>query len=170
LRKIASLIAVVFIAGLTAFISLKRPVAEALFIRAIEENVGRSVSVSGDTRFHEPFNAASKDADVMFHEALQPKMVIAIGMAVKTKGQDNIATILNDILGYYTSPEEAAKAATQAKVGALGLYHMLPLELLETVFVGDASEFYDGPIEIAKDGLLIRLPVTSNEIRMSNRL
>jgi ribonuclease Z len=41
----------------------------------------------------------------------------------------------------------------------------LPARLLHRVFLGDAEEHFDGPIEIAEDGLLVSLPAGGDEIR-----
>lgn len=127
----------------------------------------RSVSISGDTVFHPAFNAASKDVDLMFHEALNKDMVRAIGEKLGERGAANGEKIFFDIIDYHTSPEEAAKAAQEANAGHLVLYHLvppLPVKLVETVFIGDARSNFDGPITIAQDGMIFSLPAGSDKI------
>lgn len=156
---------------ITAIKMAHAPVAPAFGYRI--DYKGRSVSISGDTIFHPAFNEASKGVDVMFHEALQPKMVASMGKALAEKGRENIAAIMQDILDYHTSPEDAAKAATAAQAKQLILYHIvppLPLPLLQSIFLGDAATHFDGPIEIATDGLMISLPAGNNKVILKNTL
>lgn len=127
----------------------------------------RSVSISGDTVFHPAFNAASKDVDLIFHEALNKDMVRAIGEKFGERGVTNGEKIFFDIIDYHTSPEEAAKAAQEANAGHLVLYHLvppLPVKLVETVFIGDARSHFDGPITIGQDGMIFSLPAGSDKI------
>ena len=127
----------------------------------------RSLSISGDTVFHPAFNAASEGVDVMFHEALNTEMVAAIRDKFGERGITNGEKIFSDILDYHTSPEDAARAAQEAKAAHLVLYHLvppLPVELIEAAFIGDAQSEFDGPITIGQDGMIFSLPAGSNEI------
>jgi ribonuclease Z len=70
-------------------------------------------------------------------------------------------------LDYHASPEDAARAAEAARAGHLAYYHIvppLPVDLMETVFLGDSKSQFSGPISIGKDGLLFSLPAGSDEI------
>lgn len=131
---------------------------------------GRSVSLSGDTVLDQRFIAASSKVDVMLHEALSPAMVRTMAGAAQARGLANIATILNDILDYHTPPEDAARAAAAAGAGRLVLYHIvppLPSRLLDRLFQGDAAAHFEGPVEIARDGMLISLPAGSDAVSVS---
>lgn len=127
----------------------------------------RSVSLSGDTIYHPGFVGASKGVDLMLHEALDPEMAKAIGSRLAERGQTNNAKIFSDILDYHASPEDAARAAQEADADELVLYHLvpiLPIDLLESIFIGTARSEFDGPILIGKDGYIISLPVGSDKI------
>lgn len=127
----------------------------------------RSVTVSGDTIYDPRFVEASAGADVMLHEALSMEMVRTMGDAAADRGLPHIAKIMHDILDYHTSPEDAARAASDAGVTALVLTHIvppLPSALLEPVFLGDAAENFDGPITIARDGMVVSLPAGSDAV------
>jgi ribonuclease Z len=129
---------------------------------------GRSVAFSGDTIYHEGFVAAARGVDVLFHEALQPTMVTAMSEAAAAREQTRIAKLLSDILDYHATPEDAARAGAESGAREVVLYHIvppLPARLLHRVFLGDAEEHFDGPIEIAEDGLLVSLPAGGDEIR-----
>ena len=72
-----------------------------------------------------------------------------------------------DIPSYHTTPEDAARLATQAGVGHLVLFHTippLPSPLLYPAFLGDAPDLYRGPITVGEDGLLVSLPRGSHAI------
>ncbi|MEO1553616.1 MAG: MBL fold metallo-hydrolase [Pseudomonadota bacterium] len=134
---------------------------------------GRSVSISGDTVYHPGFIAASRDVDLMLHEALNKKMVSAIGAKLGERGFRNGEIIFEDILDYHTDPEEAAKAAQEASAGQLVYYHIvpqLPVKLLETMFLGDSKSIFDGKITVGADGMVFSLPAGSDDIRMENAL
>ena len=74
----------------------------------------RSIALSGDTVYDAGFVAASKGVDVMFHDALDPEMLRRVEDALKARGNDRTAQIMHDILDYHASPEEGARAASQA--------------------------------------------------------
>lgn len=128
----------------------------------------RSVSMSGDTVFHPAFNAASKDVDLMFHEALNKDMVNAISEKFGERGVPNGEKIFTDILDYHASPEEAARAAQDANADHLVLYHLvppIPVKLIEAAFIGDARSEFDGPITVGRDGMIFSLPAGSDTIK-----
>ncbi|MEO0817879.1 MAG: MBL fold metallo-hydrolase [Pseudomonadota bacterium] len=130
---------------------------------------GRSVSISGDTTYQPRFVGLSEGVDVMLHEALDPEMVSTIGELLAERGQANNSKIFFDILDYHASPEDAARSASEAEVGHLVLYHLvppLPVPLVETVFLGDAADAFSGPITVGKDGTLISLPAGNDTISM----
>jgi len=127
----------------------------------------RSVSISGDTIYHPGFVAASQGVDLMLHEALNKEMVSAIGARLAERGQARGAKIFADILDYHATPEDAARAAQEAGVRELVLYHLvppLPVDLIELAFVGEAKSYFDGPITVGRDGMLISLPAGSEEV------
>lgn len=135
------------------------PVAPAFGYRI--DYKGRSVVLSGDTTYSPDLVAAASGVDVLFHEALRPSMVAEMRDAAAAKGQPNIAKVMGDILDYHASPEDAARAATDAKARQLVLYHIvppLPSPMLNAAFLGDASKAFSGPITVAEDGLLVSLP------------
>ena len=128
---------------------------------------GRSVVLSGDTAFSPTLVNAAKGADLLVHEALQPKFVARITAALEAHGQRNTAQITRDIIGYHSTPEQAADVAKQAGVRALVLNHIvppLPLKLAYPAFLGDARAHYRGPITVGEDGMLFSLPAGSTTI------
>ena len=139
----------------------------------IFEYKGRKIVVSGDTRKTKSVVAAAKGADLLAHEALSPELVKHLEKGAKATGRDGLAHIMNDILNYHTSPEEAAEQARDAGVGYLLLYHIvpaLPISALEGPFLGRSREIYSGPIRVGHDGDFIILPVNSKNVLLTHRL
>jgi ribonuclease Z len=130
---------------------------------------GRSVTISGDTSYSANLVNAAKGSDVLFHEALNKKMVAALGAKLAERGQANNAQIMKDIQNYHTSPEDAARAAKEAGAKALVLYHLVPAppaRLIEPLFLGDAPAIYPG-VKLAHDGMIVSLPAGGGEVRYS---
>lgn len=166
--------AVVFDDGgikVTAFKVDHDPVSPAVGYRF--DYKGRSVVISGDTAKSASLVAASKGADLLVHEALQPKMVTAMTKAFEAKGMKSTAKITRDILDYHASPEEAAEAASAAGVKQLVLTHIvppIPSAFFYPAFLGDAPKRFSGPIVVGEDGMLFSLPAGSKEIEQTDLL
>ncbi|MGL4314641.1 MAG: MBL fold metallo-hydrolase, partial [Sphingomonas sp.] len=134
---------------------------------------GRSVVVSGDTRPTPVLVQAARGADLLVHEALQPRIVARMGAALAAHGQANTAQIMHDIPGYHTTPEQAADAARAAGVRALVLTHIvppMPTRFAYPAFLGEASAHFDGPITIGEDGMVFSLPTGSTAINRKQLL
>jgi ribonuclease Z len=132
---------------------------------------GRSIALSGDTVYSPAFVAASKGADLMFHEALNKQMVAALGEKLAERGQANTAQIMTDIQNYHASPEDAARAAREAGVKALVLYHLVPappVKLIEPLFLGDAPKQFSGTLKLAADGMIVSLPAGSGAVNFTS--
>lgn len=150
---------------ITAFNVSHAPVHAAFGYRI--DYKGRSVAISGDTKYDPNIAIASKDVDVLFHEALNMEMVKTMQAAAKANGAKGLEKILFDIQDYHTSPVDAAKTAKQAGASDLVLYHivpMLPSDALIPIFVRGASDKFEGKITVSEDGTIVRLPVDSEAI------
>lgn len=131
---------------------------------------GRALTISGDTVYAPDFVAASKGADVMFHEALNPKMIGAMQAKLAERGRSDSAKIMGDIPGYHASPEDAARAAKEAGVRALVYYHMVPappVKAIERLFLGQSAKIYTGELQVAHDGMIVSLPSGSQAVDFS---
>jgi ribonuclease Z len=150
---------------ITAFKVTHDPVTPAFGYRIDYKD--RAVSISGDTAYDPRVAAASKDVDVLFHEALNMAMVETMEQIANRNGAPGIAQILFDIRDYHTSPVDAARIATQAGATDLVLYHivpMLPSDALIPVFIKDAKSEFDGRMTVSKDGTIVRLPTGTDAI------
>jgi ribonuclease Z len=134
------------------------------------EYKGRSVVVSGDTNPSPLVVAASKGADVLFHEAQANFLVKIIQQEALAAGSNQYAKILGDIPNYHTSPVDAANIANEAGVGLLVLYHLTPPPtnaIVERIFMRGVSDVRPSAVVVARDGLVVTLPAGSKEIETS---
>lgn len=132
---------------------------------------GRSIAISGDTVYSANFVAAAKGADVMFHEAMNKDMVAALGAKLAERGQTNNAQIMHDIQNYHSSTEDAARAAKEAGVSTLVLYHLvppLPSKLIEPMFLRNAPWLFSGTLLVGKDGMIVSLPAGGKAVKVSS--
>lgn len=128
---------------------------------------GRSVVISGDTAPSASLVAAARGADLLVHEALQPRLVAKLTGALAAKGIANTAQITRDIVNYHSSPEQAAEAARAAGAKRLLLNHVvppMPFRFAYPAFLGDAADHFGGPITIAEDGMILTLPASVADI------
>lgn len=133
---------------------------------------GRSLVLSGDTAYSPDLARAARGADVVFHEALQPRLVKVMEQTLDRRGRHDAAQIMRDIPGYHTSPEDAARVAAQANAKALVLYHLVPAvpKALEPAFLGDAAKRYPGVLKVGQDGLMVSLPAASSAVEFDQVL
>lgn len=152
----------------TAFRVDHGPVKPAVGYRF--EYKGRSLVLSGDTAKSPSLIAAAKGADLLVHEALQPRLVATMTKALAARGSANLAQITRDIVNYHTTPEQAAEVASAAGVKELVLSHIVPAipnSFFYPAFLGDAASRFDGPILVGEDGMMFSLPAGSTEIKQT---
>lgn len=134
---------------------------------------GRGIAISGDTAFDPRFARAAKGVDVIFHEALDRKLVSRMQQAATRNGSPAIAKVMADIPGYHASPVEAAKIAQMAGARMLVFYHTippLPFGIVESLFLEGTGEAYDGEIRISRDGDRVSLPAGGTALDYENVL
>jgi ribonuclease Z len=149
---------------ITAFLVDHPPIVPAVGYRF--DWRGRSVVVSGDTVKNANLIAASKDADVLVHEAQANHLVKILG-EVAAPSRPRAAQIMADIPSYHTTPVEAAEVANEANVKLLVMSHLTPPPpnaLLERVFVRGVAGVRPKGWVLADDGMLITLPADSEAI------
>lgn len=143
----------------TAFLVDHTPVVPAVGYRF--DYRGRSAVISGDTVYAPALVRAAAGADLLLHDALSAELLKLVEDAAGRAGLDKRRRILADVPDYHATAPQAADAAREAGVGALAITHVippLPLKGLEAIFLDDAHEHYSGPLWLARDGDLYRLP------------
>jgi len=129
---------------------------------------GRSVVVSGDTVKTASLVEAARGADVLVHEAQANHLVALVREAAREAGRTRVAKILGDIPDYHTTPVEAAEAANEAGVELVVFTHLTPPppnRLVERVFTRGVSQVRDEGWILGDDGLVVELPVGSDEVK-----
>jgi len=108
---------------------------------------GRSIVLSGDTRFSENLIRFSKGTDVLFHE---------VGVAkAETLSTSEAA---RRIIGHHTSPEDAGKVFDRVKPKLAVYTHIVMLSTDPAIgaptvddLVSRTRETYSGPLEVGED-------------------
>ncbi|MEL6525339.1 MAG: MBL fold metallo-hydrolase [Chloroflexota bacterium] len=131
----------------------------------------RSVMITGDTIYSDSLIHHAMGADLMVSDALNHKM----SQWVAEAGADmdnNLTTVAEDIQESHIKPEEAALVAKEAGVRTLLITHVLPPvpDLLINPFLRDARAVFDGPVIMANDGMLVTLPINSDDYAIKELL
>jgi ribonuclease Z len=132
---------------------------------------GRSVVISGDTKFSPTLAVAAKGADVIVHEAQAQNLVAMVGEAMRGAGKVHLAHIFADIPSYHTAPTEAAEIANRAGAKLLLLTHLtppLPTWLAERVFMTGVTAIRPSGTLVGHDGLLVSLPAGSEAVEVQS--
>ena len=116
---------------------------------------GRSVVLSGDTRYSENLIKFAKGADVLIHE-------VGMGPAALLAMDTPQAAAARRIIGHHTTPEEAAKVFEQVKA-KLAVYSHVVLTTTDPAFkaptendVMEATrKIYAGTLELGEDLMII---------------
>lgn len=130
---------------------------------------GRSVAMSGDTRYTESIVKNAAGVDILFNEALSGPMVSIIE---RYSANPSTAKIAHDIPSYHSSPEDAARMASGAGADMLALYHIIPptaSQLILPAFLGDAGKYFHRQITVGEDGMMFSLPLGTKQVKQSRR-
>ncbi|HEX4894771.1 MAG TPA: MBL fold metallo-hydrolase [Solimonas sp.] len=123
---------------------------------------GRSLVISGDTVIDANLKAAARGTDLLAHEAQNQEMVARLHDTAKALGRPRLEKVFSDIPSYHASPVEAARLANEAGVPTLLLYHLTPPppnRLAEQVFLRGVDAVRPEGVVLARDGLLLELPL-----------
>ena len=128
---------------------------------------GRSVTISGDTRYHAPLIAAARGSDVLVHEAQSQHLVSLIQESAASTGNARLDQIMGNIQAYHTDPIDAARIANAAQVRLLVFTHLNPPPSNPLTYI----MFYRGLNRVRPtdwisgvDGTFITLPSNSKEV------
>ncbi|MGB1847519.1 MAG: hypothetical protein ACPHK1_05730, partial [Pseudohongiellaceae bacterium] len=81
----------------------------------------------------------------------------------RSAGNTRIATVLHDIQDYHATSTDLARLATEAEIGQLALYHLVPAPRNAMANATFKAGLPDGAL-ITEDGMVISLPANSKEI------
>ena len=114
---------------------------------------GRSVILSGDTRYADNLVRFAKGADVVIHE-----------VAAANEHSMKTSPLINQILGFHTSPEDAGKVFEQTKPKLAVYSHIVLLTAEPTIppptmdeVIVRTKRVYKGPLQPGEDLLSIEI-------------
>lgn len=114
---------------------------------------GRSVVLSGDTRYSENLIANAKGCDVLVHEVVAPDV-------------ERRASVMRDpavtqrIIDHHTTPEEAGRIFTAVKPKLAVYSHIVPSPTTAKDLEGPTRKTYAGPLLVGEDLTVIEVGET----------
>jgi ribonuclease BN (tRNA processing enzyme) len=120
------------------------------------DSAGRSVVISGDTRYSKNLVDLARGADLLVHEVM-----LAEGVDRLARNVPNAQDLKRSILSHHTTAEDVGRIATEAKVGKLVLSHFVPAEdplITDQVWRERVAAHYSGPVVVGADLMNIAIP------------
>jgi ribonuclease Z len=124
---------------------------------------GRSVVISGDSLVTDKIVEISNGADVVLHDAMSLQLVRGAAGMARTTGNTRLATVMQDIQDYHATTEDLNRLSSEAEIGQLALYHLVPAPRNAMALRAFSNDIPEGAL-LTEDGMVISLPAGSNEI------
>ncbi len=137
---------------ITAFEVDHEPVKPAFGYRI--DAAGRSVVLSGDTRFCENLIRSAAGADVLIHEVVAPDSLRRAGVPPER---------VESVTHHHTSPEQAGEVFARVKPRLAVYSHIVMPQATEEELIPPTRKTYDGPLELGEDLMVIEV---GGEIRV----
>ncbi len=128
---------------------------------------GRSAVISGDTRKSDNLILHARDADLLLHEGLAAHMIAPVTAYARAHDLLRWAKLTNDIIGYHTTPVQAAEVAKAANVRMLAFTHIvppLPNFFARRMFLRGVAEVWNGPVVLGTNGMHFELSPNSTSV------
>ncbi|HEX2718679.1 MAG TPA: MBL fold metallo-hydrolase [Gemmatimonadaceae bacterium] len=128
----------------TSFFVDHDPIKPALGYRV--DYAGRSVVISGDTKYSENLVRHAEGVDLLIHEVVVPSSLRRAGYAADRSER---------IIVHHTTPERAGELFARVKPRFAVFYHLvLPTATREEI-LGAVRTTYAGPVEVGEDLMVI---------------
>ncbi len=131
---------------ITAFEVDHAPVKPAFGYRI--DYMGRSVVLSGDTRYSENLIRYSKGVDLLIHEVVSPEAIARMKFP---------ADLAKTIIGYHTTPEQAAAIFSLVKPRMAIFSHIILPTATEQDIIPLTRKIYAGAVELGEDLMVIEV-------------
>jgi ribonuclease BN (tRNA processing enzyme) len=106
---------------------------------------GRSIVISGDTRYSDNLVEMAKGADLLIHEAIY-------GPMIDRMASENAATLADHLRRSHTLAEQAGLVAARAGVKKLVLSHLVPgAGVSDAMWIAAVRRNFAGPLVIGRD-------------------
>jgi ribonuclease Z len=143
----------------TAFEVDHSPVSPAFGYRI--DYAGRSVVISGDTRFSEHLITCAYRADVLVHE------VIVANMLRGPSPDNQKVNMIERVIAHHTTPEQAGEVFSRVQPRLAVYTHIIPVTATANDVIPPTRRTYTGPLEIGEDLMAINVgeEVTVQRVR-----
>ncbi len=131
---------------ITAFEVDHAPIKPAFGYRI--DFAGRSVVLSGDTRYCENLIRYAQGTDVLIHEVVSPESLRRAGAK-----PERVASVV----GHHTTPEQAGEVFARVKPRLAVYSHIVMPDATEADLVPPTRKAYPGPLEIGEDLMVIAI-------------
>jgi ribonuclease Z len=108
---------------------------------------GRSVVLSGDTRFSEHLIQSARGADVIVHEVIAADLM-------RARAGKNPAS-MEAVIAHHTTPEQAGKVFAGAQPRLAVYTHIIPVTATAEDIIPQTRKTYAGPLEAGEDLMVI---------------
>jgi ribonuclease BN (tRNA processing enzyme) len=106
---------------------------------------GRSIVISGDTRYSDNLVALAKGADLLIHEAIY-------GPMIDRMASENAATLADHLRRSHTLAEQVGLVAARAGVKKLVLSHLVPgAGVTDAMWIAAVRRNFAGPVVVGRD-------------------
>ena len=123
----------------------------------------RSVVISGDSLVTGKIVEISNGADLVLHDAMSLQLLRGAAGMARTTGNTRLATVLQDIQDYHATTEDLNRLSSEAEIGQLALYHLVPAPRNAMALRAFSNDIPEGAL-LTEDGMVISLPAGSEEI------
>jgi len=130
----------------TAFEVDHAPVKPAFGYRV--DYAGRSVVLSGDTRFSDNLIRYARGVDVLVHEVVAPEALQLSGVPPDRA---------RAIVAHHTTPEQAGEVFSRTKPRLAVYSHIVPPTASEQSLLPPTRRTYAGPLELGEDLMVIEI-------------
>jgi ribonuclease Z len=110
---------------------------------------GRSVVISGDTRFSEHLISCAWGVDVVIHEVIAGDMLRA--------GSPDHPEIMERVIAHHTTPEQAGEVFSRVQPRLAVFTHIIPVSATAKEIVPATRRTYTGPLEVGEDLMVINI-------------
>lgn len=142
---------------ITAFDVDHKPVKPAFGYRI--DHAGRSVLLSGDTRFSENLIKFAHGVDLLVHEVVVPETIRRAGAPPERA---------KAVIDHHVTPEQAGEVFSRVKPRLAVYSHIVLPSATEQDLVPSTRKTYSGPLEVGEDLMVIEVG-EKIEVRRSAR-
>jgi ribonuclease Z len=147
--------------AVTAF-KVAHPPIEPVFGYMVEYK-DKKVVISGDTLVTEELAAKSNGADLLVMDVMNYELVSLMGDTFMEIGDEEMATIMYDIMEYHPDVNDIAKMIQEENVQRVALTHYAPAApvkaMMNRFYVRPIERIYDGELIAGGDGTIVTIPI-----------